>query len=244
VLRCLRRKRPGETSIKSRDFIKWLRPKPPGGAHPSAEESYNRIAGQGLERLAALSDGVFAFAMTLLVLDIQVPALGSVHTEGDLCHALVALLPRFVMYAMSFLTLGIFWVGQQTQLNQLERVNRDLAWLHIWYLAAVALMPFSTRLLAEFIEYRTALLVYWCNILALGTILFSTWRYARCAHLIRPATAAHIVAVIDRRIVSAQCLYAFGAALCVINTYCSIVFIFLVQLNYALAPRFRRGARG
>ena len=64
------------------------------------------------------------------------------------------------MYAMSFLTLGIFWVGQQTQLNHLERADRDLAWLHIWYLAAVALMPFSTRLLAEFIEFRTALLVY------------------------------------------------------------------------------------
>jgi uncharacterized membrane protein len=83
--------------------------------------------------------------MTLLVLDIRVPAVGTVHTEGELWHALLELLPRFVMYAMSFLTLGIFWVGQQTQLNQLERADRDLAWLHIWFLAAVAIMPFSTR---------------------------------------------------------------------------------------------------
>ena len=85
------------------------------GAALSAEQSYNRIAGEALERLAALSDGVFALAMTLLVLDIQVPSIGSVHTESELWHALLALLPRFVMYAMSFLTLGIFWVGQQTQ---------------------------------------------------------------------------------------------------------------------------------
>jgi len=127
--------------------------------------------------------------------------------------------------------------------NHLERADRDLAWLHIWFLAAVALMPFSTRLLAEFIEYGTALLVYWCNILVFGVILFCAWRYSKRAHLIRAGTPAQIVAAIDRPIVSAQCLYAVGAALCLINTYCSIAFIFLVQLDYALAPSFRRVAR-
>jgi uncharacterized membrane protein len=186
---------------------------------------------------------VFAFALTLLVLDIRVPAIGAVHSEGELRQALIALLPRFVMYAMSFLTLGIFWVGQQTQLNQLQRADRDLAWLHIWFLAAVALMPFSTQLLAEFIEYRTALLVYWGNVLALGIILYCAWWYAKGSRLIRAETSAQSVVAIDRRIITAQCLYALGAALCLINTYCSIAFIFLVQLNYALAPRLRRAAR-
>jgi uncharacterized membrane protein len=155
---------------------------------------------------------------------------------------LLALLPRFVMYAMSFLTLGIFWIGQQTQLNHLQRSDRDLAWLHILYLAAVALMPFSTRLLAEFIEYRTALLVYWCNIFILGITLYCTWWYAKRAHLTRAELPVQVTTAIDRRIVTAQSLYALGAALCLINTYCSIAFIFLVQLNYALAPSFRRTA--
>jgi uncharacterized membrane protein len=209
----------------------------------SHDASYNRVAGGALERLAALSDGVFAFAMTLLVLDIRVPAVGTVHTEGELWHALLALLPRFVMYAMSFLTLGIFWVGQQTQLNHLERADRDLAWLHIGFLAAVAIMPFSTRLLAEFIQYRTALLVYWGNIFVLGVILYCAWAYAQRAHLTRADTGPQIVVAVDRRIITAQSLYALGAALCLINTYCSIAFIFLVQLNYALAPNFRRPLR-
>jgi uncharacterized membrane protein len=83
----------------------------------------------------------------------------SARSTASLICGVLALLPRFVMYAMGFLTLGIFWVGQQTQLNQLERTDRDLAWLHIGYLAAVAFMPFSTRLLAEFIGFRTALLI-------------------------------------------------------------------------------------
>jgi len=85
--------------------------------------TYNRIAGQSVERLAALSDGVFAVAMTLLVLDLRVPATEAIRNEHDLWHALLALSPRLLMYMMSFLTLGIFWVGQQTQLNHLAARN-------------------------------------------------------------------------------------------------------------------------
>lgn len=76
--------------------------------------SYNQIAGQNAERLAALSDSIFAVAMTLLLLDVRVPA-GDLHREADLRHALAAFSPQLVVYLMSFITLGIFWVGQQTQ---------------------------------------------------------------------------------------------------------------------------------
>ncbi|HEY5020312.1 MAG TPA: TMEM175 family protein, partial [Steroidobacteraceae bacterium] len=222
---------------------RWLTPRKRQrrrAAEPPLEHFYNQIAGGALERLAALSDGVFAFAMTLLVLDIRVPAMASVHSERELLQGLALLLPRFIMYAMSFLTLGIFWVGQQTQLNQLERADRDLAWIHIGFLAAVAILPFSTMLLAEFIEYRTALLIYWGNLAFLGMVLYAAWRYAVRARLLQDGTAPQVAAAIDRRILVAQSLYAAGAALCLINTYCSIAFIFLVQLNYAFAPRFRR----
>src|SRR5580658_9411664 len=82
---------------------------------------YNRIAGQSVERLAALSDGVFAVAMTLLVLDLHAPAAEAIHSERDLLHALAPLAPRLLVYLMSFMTLGIFWVGQQVQLNHLAR---------------------------------------------------------------------------------------------------------------------------
>ena len=129
---------------------------------------YNRIAGQSVERLAALSDGIFAVAMTLLVLDLRAPAVESVHSERDLWHALAALSPRLLMYAMSFMTLGIFWVGQQTQLNHLVRSDRSLSWIHIAFLFVVSITPFSTAFLAEFMAYRLALLLYWLNILLLG----------------------------------------------------------------------------
>jgi uncharacterized membrane protein len=151
--------------------------------------AYNRIAGQSVERLAALSDGVFAFAMTLLVLDLRAPAAEAVHSEHDLWRALVALSPRLVMYMMSFMTLGIFWVGQQTQLNHLARSDRSLTWIHIAFLFAVSLIPFSTMLLAEFPSYRLALLAYWVNILLLGTVLYCTWVCATGTDLVKDDAA-------------------------------------------------------
>jgi uncharacterized membrane protein len=201
--------------------------------------NYNLIAGRSLERIGALSDGVFAIAMTLLVLDLHVPAAAAVRNEHDLWAALAILAPRLIPYAMSFLTLGIFWVGQQTQLSYIGRGDRNFAWIQIVFLLAVSLTPFSTALLAEFITFRTALLLYWLNVLFLGVIVYASWAYANHAKLVKNDITPDIRRAIERRIVVAQSLYAFGAALCAINTYVSITFIVLLQLNYAIAPRIR-----
>ncbi len=205
--------------------------------------SYNRIAGHSIERLAALSDGIFAVAMTLLVLDLHGPAREAIHSEEGLCRALAAMAPQLVAYLMSFLTLGIFWNGQQAQLNHLARGDRHVTWIHIAFLFAVSIMPFSTRLLAEFITYRTALLCYWGNILLLGLVLLAGWRCAITGGLVKDGTPAEIGSAIQRRILVAQALYAFGALLCLVNTYASIGFIVLVQLNFAFAPRLGRLSR-
>ena len=211
--------------------------------------SYSAIAGQSLERLAALSDGIFAVAMTLLVLDLRVPVLEAIHTtqpiwaggalesEQGLADALVQLAPRLLAYLLSFLTLGIFWLGQQTQLQYFAHSNRRLAWIHLAFLLAVTLLPFSTGLLAEYITYRLALLVYWANLLLLGLMLLASWRYAQRAGLLKEDTTAAVHTATERRIIIYQALYAAGVTLCFVNTYLSIVFIILLQLNSALAPR-------
>ena len=201
---------------------------------------YNRIQGRNLERLAALSDGIFAVAMTLLVLDIHIPALSQVHSEGDLLRALGALGPQWISYLMSFLTLGIFWAGQQTQLNHIQEGTRDLTWIHLGFLFAITVMPLSTRLLAEFIAFRVALAIYWLNIFIPGAMLYWSWSYAARNDLIKPDTPETVRNSICRRILIAQSLYAAGAALCFVHTWLSIGFIVLVQLNYAIAPRLRR----
>jgi TMEM175 potassium channel family protein len=199
---------------------------------------YNAIQGRSLERLAALSDGIFAVAMTLLVLDIHIPCAGAIHSEAELCGALAAMAPQWIAYLMSFLTLGIFWAGQQTQLNHIREGSRDLTWIHLAFLFAITLMPLTTRLLAEFITYRMALLLYWLNILLPGAMLYWSWTHATNHGLIREDTAVEVQRAICRRILIAQSLYAFGALLCVVSNYLSIGLIVLVQLNYAIAPRF------
>lgn len=198
---------------------------------------YNLFAGQSLERLTALSDGIFAVAMTLLVLNLQVPISAAIKSDSALWSALAGLSPDFISYFMSFLTLGIFWVGQQTQLNKLEHSNRNLAWLHLGFLLAVTLVPFSTGLLAKYIMFRVAVVVYWFNIFLLGVMLFVSWRYAKHAKLVKNETTLETHSAIERRIIIAQALYAFGALLCIFSTYLSITIIVLVQLNYAFAPR-------
>jgi uncharacterized membrane protein len=199
--------------------------------------TYNRISAQSVERLAALSDGIFAVAMTLLVLDIHGPVAERVHSEQDLWLGLCAMMPQLVTWLMSFMTLGIFWAGQQAQLNQLARCDRHLSWIHLAFLCAVSVVPFSTRLLAEFISLRTALLVYWANILVLGAVLYISWKYAAAAGLVKPDAPPGTGQAVERRIVGAQALYAVGAALCIFDPYWSIGFIVLVQLNFAIAPK-------
>jgi len=201
------------------------------------QTTYNRIAGQSVERLAALSDGVFAVAMTLLVLDLRAPAAEAIHSEQGLSAALGALAPKLVMYVMSFMTLGIFWVGQQSQLNHLARSDRGLSWIHLLFLFAVSVTPFSTTLLAEFSRYRIAMLIYWLNLLLLGASLYFSWVCAWHSGLVKDDLPKDVSTAIRRRIFIAQALYAFGALLCLIDTYWSVGFIVLVQLNYAIAPR-------
>src|SRR5205823_11038793 len=213
---------------------------------------YNRIAGQSLERLAALSDGIFAVALTLLVLDLRVPVSSGINVmlpiwvsgafqhEQELWMDLVKLAPNILTYLMSFLTLGIFWVGQQTQFNNFKRSDRHLTWIHLAFLLAVTLMPFSTGLLSEFITYRIALVVYWLNLLLLGVTLFGSWRYAQRAGLMKDEVTAEICSATERRIVFYQAFYAFAVLLCVINTYISIVLLVLMQLNSVIAPRIGR----
>jgi uncharacterized membrane protein len=151
--------------------------------------------------------------------------------------------PQIVMYMMSFMTLGIFWLGQQTQLNYLARSSRSLAWIHIVFLFAVTMTPFSTRLLAEFPAYRIALLAYWLNLLLLGIALYFSWVCAEETEVVKDDMPRDVPTAIKRRIVIGQGLYAFGVLLCIVSTYLSIAFIVLVQLNYAVAPRFSRSSR-
>jgi uncharacterized membrane protein len=202
--------------------------------------TYNQVAGTNVDRIAALSDALFAIALTLIVLEVRIPGHETVMTEHELRAALYQLAPRVLTYLLSFITLGLFWIGEHTLLSSLQRSDRYLTWLFLAFLATVAIMPVSTALLADYITYRTAVLLYWLNILATGLLgLASVW-YAGRAGLLNGQIGKDAAAALKRRLLIGQILYAFGAALCLIHTYWSIAFIVIVQACLALAPKLPR----
>ncbi|MER8845727.1 MULTISPECIES: TMEM175 family protein [Mesorhizobium] len=194
---------------------------------------------EGRGRIVGITDGVFAIALTLIVLEIRVPAHEVVHSEHDLLAAIAALAPRFLTYALSFLTLTIFWFGQQAQHGLVAKSDRRLATLNLCFLAFIALLPFSTDLLADFLEFRTAVLVYWLNLLMLGITLFVSWWYAERSGLVAEDVDPETKRTVYLRIVKAQILWAVGAALCLITPLASVGFILVVQLIYAATPNVK-----
>ena len=197
------------------------------------------LSGTNPDRLSGISDGIFSVGMTLLVLGLAVGQVGkSISTDAQLWDALRALAPNVLVYTMSFMTLGIFWLGQGTQLAHLARSNRNFAWIHLVFLFAVTMVPFSTMLLAHYYWLRVALVEYWLNIVLLGAMLLAGLEYGLRANLFREEHRRDITHLMRGRILIAQALYGAATLLSVkFPTWMSIALIVLIQLNYVLAPR-------
>jgi uncharacterized membrane protein len=214
------------------------------GLKPRGEEPlrthYNRAAGRSPMRLAELSDGVFSIAMTLLVLELHAPATAAIKSHEQLLSALLAIAPKLAAWGMSFLTLGIFWVGQSTQIETLARSNRDQSWLHLAFLAAVSLVPFTTAVLGEFWEYHLAMVVYWLNITLLGVLLWLVWAHGKRNRMFIDAWTPEMMAGVERRIILSQTIYFVAMLISMFGAAYGLIMMLAVQLNYAFAPRFGR----
>jgi uncharacterized membrane protein len=206
--------------------------------HVHMSEPYNRFTGQSLERLTALSDGLFAVAMTLLVLDLRVPVTAA-SSEHGLWDALLKLGPSFAAYLLSFTMLGTFWLAQHTLLGILGQCDRTLTWINVGFLFVVSLLPFSAALLAHYVHLRVAVGVYWLNIVLLGAGLEWSSRYGRKTFAPDDQARSRL-ATFRNRIGLAQSLYALAALVCLISTVASVVALAVVQLYYIISPRLPR----
>jgi uncharacterized membrane protein len=145
-------------------------------------------------RLEAFSDGVFAIAITLLVIEIEVP-----HGEnGGLARALAAQWPSYAAYAVSFAVIGIMWVNHHTLIELVATVDRPLLFLNLLLLMFVAFIPFSTALLAEHLlspspDSNAAAAVYSANGVANAIGFNLIWRY-----IVRDARLLHAHLDVDQ----------------------------------------------
>lgn len=131
----------------------------------------------GKHRLEALSDGIFAVAMTLLVIDLRVPE-HAVSQSSDLASSLVMLTPRFVAWIISFFVLGIFWFTHHRLFHGVRLVSGGFVWLNIVYLGCVSLMPFSSALAGQYSRLLLAQVFYSGNMILLSGAGLALHRYA------------------------------------------------------------------
>jgi uncharacterized membrane protein len=196
--------------------------------------NYDQVSGLSIERIKALTDGVFAISLTILVLDISVPLHDNIKHESDLTNAFVHLTPKLLAYFLSFITLGIFWTAHTSQLHYIEKSDRNFNWINLFFLLFITLMPFTTAFLSEFIHYKFAIGLYWLNLFIIGVLLFWVLHYSLQHHLFEHhlADKSVIIKVLKKRGIIAQSLYAAGAAVSFINTYISIAVLIAIQLFF------------
>ncbi|HEX6543171.1 MAG TPA: TMEM175 family protein, partial [Ktedonobacterales bacterium] len=141
------------------------------------------------QRLEAFSDGVFAIAITLLVLELSVPESSHENPLG----AFIGQWPSYLAYLVSFSTIGALWLGHTLMTEYLEQADAALMRLNLLLLLVVAFLPFPTRLLVEyshsFEAERVATTIYGLTLLMATSLLSLVWRYALNEHLVRPDAA-------------------------------------------------------
>jgi uncharacterized membrane protein len=191
-------------------------------------------------RLEAFSDGVFAIAATLLILEISLPE------DTSIGEGLLSLWPSYVAYVTSFLTIGGIWLSHTLMTEHLRTTDAILLRLNLAVLLFVSFLPFPTRLLAETMndteDARVAAPFYGSILLVLGILLAAMWRYGVSAGLVRSDTADEDIAAVTRRLSPAVLLYVMAILIGVVLPrvapllYISIAVFVLVPI----ASGFRR----
>jgi uncharacterized membrane protein len=182
------------------------------------------------ERLLTFTDGVFAIIITILVLEMKVPDLASAKPLSD---ALVEIRPTFVAFVISFLLVGMYWVGHRSSFAQVRYIDRNTIWLNLLFLLPVAMVPFAAALLGEYQSEPTALHLYGLVLitatllrLALDSYIYRhpglLWQQSskRVRHLVTIVAAAPLVA------------YAIAMIVATWITWLSLLLYFSIPLLY------------
>ena len=197
-----------------------------------------QLGGLTTGRITALADGVFAVAMTLLVLEFHVPALPEGATSAQLDAALARLWPQVMSYVAGFLVLGTLWVGHHYQLHYVRRADRVFLWLNLGFLLAVAFLPFCVALLGAFGNLCAPCALYGASLLVAGSCLIAMWSYATNGRrLVDPTLDEAVVRALRSRIYTGMLVYTGGFALAFVAPRASLVAYAAMPLLYFVPSR-------
>jgi uncharacterized membrane protein len=182
-------------------------------------------------RLETFSDGVFAIAATLLILDVRVPAGSSV------THGLLEIWPSYAAYAISFLTIGIMWINHHTVFRQIDRVDRTFLTISVVFLMVIAFVPFPTRVLADHLHHdaTAAAFFYGLTMVAMAAMYGCLWFYAATGRRLIAADAdQRVVTGISRSFRPGVPMYALAAASSFLSSWLALGLYGGIALFYVL----------
>ena len=199
-------------------------------------------------RIEAFSDGVFAIAITLLIIEIGVPHLEDEPPGTTLPQALVGLWPSYLGYVISFLQIGVIWANHHNRFRFIERSDHGLLFLNILFLMCVAFIPFPTALLAEYLEgtgaeRETAGVIY-AGTLAVTAVFFTLlWLYAAANRLLVRHLDPSLVRPMTRRYLLGTVAYLLVFLLAFVNVAASLILIVILALLFVLPEPGERAGK-
>jgi uncharacterized membrane protein len=182
-------------------------------------------------RLETFSDGVFAIAATLLILEIKLP------DQGTLTHQLLHLWPSYGAYAISFITIGIMWVNHHAVFEQIDRINRTFLVINIFFLMVIAFIPFPTHVLAAHLHHdaRTAAFFYGLTNVSMAAAYACLWFYAaRGGRLISAHADPRMVSGISRAFMPGIPIYTLATLSALISAWLAVGLFAAIALLYVL----------
>jgi len=195
------------------------------------------------QRIEAFSDGVFAIAITLLIIEIGVP-----HVRGNesLASALGDLWPSYGAYVLSFVMIGIYWVNHHSFFRLFVRTDHYFLMLNVFFLMAIAFLPFPTAVLGEYLDNAqqrdAAVRLYALGLLlpAFGWIV--VWLYANARGLVDERLAPEYVRFLTVQYLLSNVLYGSALLLSFLDPWVALVIVVGLTLLYLLPPRRPRYA--
>ena len=193
-------------------------------------------------RVEAFSDGIFAIAITLLVLEIRVPESHLTGHGSTLSRALLALWPSYLGYLISFVTIGIMWVNHHSMFVLIRRTDRYFLLLSVVFLMCIAFLPFPTAVLAEYLSEpkgrRVAVALYSASFTLIALAYNAVWWYAaREGGLLEPDADREAVQTISRRYLIGPLAYGVSFALAFVNSWASLAVHGVLAAFYVLPVR-------
>lgn len=186
-----------------------------------------------LQRINTLADGVFAIAMTFLVLDVKDAVIET--TQSDSFFS--ALLPKLGSYILGFIILGLFWNGHQIASGYTKRTDRTHLWLNIHFLLWAALIPFPAQLLGERYSESLSVIVYGINLSFVAIALYTVWWYAtNNRRLVSADLSAKIISALKIRLLSAMGFYLVASVVALFSPVSGIFVVVLSHLYFVVRP--------